>query len=100
MAEETSTATATVEKPVKGKGKAKVAKAKDATKARRGAKFSGDAKITLLRKDNPKRPGTATHGRYKFYKTGMTVSQFIAAGGKSVDLPWDQERGFISIKSA
>lgn len=53
--------------------------------------------IELLTESNPKRPGSATHARFELYKTGMTVADFLAAGGRRVDLRWDADHQFIRL---
>lgn len=58
--------------------------------------FSANTVITSIR-PNPKKPGSATHSRYGLYRENMTVAEFLAAGGRRVDLPWDLERGHISM---
>ena len=32
------------------------------------------------------------------YKTGITIREFLKAGGKTIDLDWDRERGFIATQ--
>ena len=59
-------------------------------------------RIILLVEDNPKKPGSDTRERFKLYKRGvkgMTVHEFLTAGGKRVDLPWDSDpkREFIKL---
>lgn len=51
--------------------------------------------ITLLVTANPKR-GKSFH-RYALYQTGMTVDEYVAAGGKRADIAWDIERKFIEL---
>lgn len=53
--------------------------------------------IELLAAENPKRAGTKTWHRFALYKTGMTVAEFLEAGGRRVDLSWDAQRQFIRI---
>lgn len=53
--------------------------------------------IELLAAENPKRAGTKTWHRFALYRTGMTVAEFLAAGGRRVDLSWDAQRQFIRI---
>lgn len=69
--------------------------------------YAGDLKITLLadkedkpygKKNNPKRAGTASADRFEFYKNGMTIDQYVAAGGKYADIKNDVEHNFISVK--
>lgn len=56
--------------------------------------------IRLLVEGNPKRKGTSAHDRFALYQDGMTVAQFLAAGGTRGDLTWDQERAFIRLAPA
>ena len=53
--------------------------------------------ITLLVDGNPKRPWGAAHRRFDLYWTGMTVGEFLAAGGTRGDLWYDHDHGFIRI---
>lgn len=46
---------------------------------------------------NPKRPGTATFLRYRHYRIGDTVDEFVARGGRWGDVGWDVPRGFIQL---
>lgn len=95
-------ANATLSKAAKAHGKKgkKAEAAPTAPKTTRaprnnGPKVAGDAKITLLRKDNPKRGASAD--RYKLYKSGMTVDDYVKAGGFRADIAWDMEREFIKV---
>ena len=58
--------------------------------------IAGSAKIKILAKDNPKRAAAAE--RFALYKNGMTVDEYIAAGGKRADVNWDVAQGFIEVK--
>lgn len=55
--------------------------------------------ITVKAKENPKREGTGAYDRFKLYKTGMTVKQYITKGGIAPDVWWDSKQGFISLKA-
>lgn len=68
--------------------------------AKRGRKsvWGDDQVITLLVKQNPKKPGSAAHGRFAKYKTGMTVMQALRAGVTTEDLTWDTKKAFIRIR--
>lgn len=58
---------------------------------------------------NPKRPGTASHARFKLYYPGITVAEYCAAcvalDGKAAkpahrylaDLRWETDRNFILV---
>ena len=48
---------------------------------------------------NPKKPGTAAHARFSLYEKSATVGEFLAAGGKRVDLAWDFARGYLALVS-
>lgn len=54
--------------------------------------------IRLLAKTNPKRPGSAAHARFQFYRDGMTVADYLTAGGQRLDLRYDADHGFIRVE--
>lgn len=60
--------------------------------------FNKDAKISLLIDKNPKREGSKSHVRFAAYKDGMSVGDFVKAGGTFGDLAWDSARGYIRIE--
>ena len=62
----------------------------------RAPNISDDAKIKLLVKENPKRAAAAE--RFDLYKNGMTVAEYLKAGGKRADVNWDVKQGFIEVK--
>ncbi len=74
----------------------KAAKKTGASKGRR-AKFSDDAKITLLVKENPRRKGTVAYDKFAKFRNGMTVGEFIKAGERHED--WNM-RGIIATAIA
>lgn len=47
--------------------------------------------------NNPKKPGSKTHGRFAKYSHGMTVQQALDVGIPTADLVYDREHGFISF---
>lgn len=57
--------------------------------------------LIVVRRTNPKRPGTAGYDRFAVYQTGMSVDAYMKSRvvGKfaRADLAWDLDRGFISI---
>jgi hypothetical protein len=61
-------------------------------------KYDRDAKIQVVVAKNPKREGSGGYKRFGLYKTGMTIREFLIAGGKTIDLDWDRERGFIATE--
>lgn len=74
--------------------------------APRAPKFAPEGKITFLKDkegnlfgpdNNPKREGSAAHARFKMYKNGMTVKDFLEAGGKATDLDWDVKKEFVKV---
>jgi hypothetical protein len=79
----------------------KVAKATRVKGGKRGPapEFKDDQVIDVL-VANPKKNGSAARVRFDLYKNGMTVGQFLAAGGTRADLAWDSQRSFISIGKA
>ena len=65
---------------------------------RSGPRTAADSRvITVLVQDNPKRPGSAARERFKLYRTGMTVEQFLTEGGTKADIWWDEKHGFIAL---
>jgi hypothetical protein len=53
--------------------------------------------ITWVREGNPKAFGTDAHRRFDLYSVGMTVFQFLAAGGRRGDINYDVARGYIRV---
>ena len=53
--------------------------------------------ITLVATENPKRPGSASFARFALYQTGMTIAEYLKAGGQRSDIRWDTARGFITL---
>jgi hypothetical protein len=83
-------------KPAVAKPKAK--KVMDPKDFKGTYKYDRDAKIQVVVAKNPKREGSAGYKRFGLYKTGMTIREFLLAGGKTIDLDWDRERGFIATE--
>lgn len=63
----------------------------------RSVKYEDDMVITVKIGDNPKK-GTAK-ARFALYKTGMTVKEYLDAGGKRPDISWDAKQGWIEVGS-
>ena len=61
-------------------------------------KYDRDAKVQVKVAKNPKREGSNGYKRFSLYKTGITIREFLKAGGKTIDLDWDRERGFIATQ--
>lgn len=60
--------------------------------------FGKDKESKSYGKDNnPKRAGSASHGKFAKYVDGMTVQQAVDAGMTGADLTWDTKHGFIKI---
>lgn len=49
---------------------------------------------------NPKRPNSEAAERFDLYRTGMTVGEYIAAGGRQRDITWDAKQGYIRLVDA
>ena len=50
---------------------------------KRNPHLADGAVITLLKKENPRRPGSAAYNRFALYRDGMTVAEYLAAGKKA-----------------
>lgn len=61
------------------------------------AAFDPEAKIKLLVDNNPKRPGTQANAVFSLYTRGLTVGEFIAAGGSYDALRWDVKKKFVAV---
>lgn len=68
------------------------------TEAKKRSRANKKAIITILVMDNPKRKGTLTFDRFALYKDGMTVAEYVAAGGRTGDVNFDVEQGYISLE--
>lgn len=66
-------------------------------KTSRRARFTEDQVITLLVDENPKRKGTMAWEKWEIYEDGMTVGEYLEAGGKRSTLNYDVEKGYIEI---
>lgn len=64
-------------------------------RARFSGRYGADAVITLHVVDNPKRG--ASRERYALYKDGMTVAEYVNAGGYMADISHDVKKEFISV---
>ena len=65
--------------------------------AEQAAKAAQGDTITLLVAENPKRPGSASYERFALYQDGMSVAEYLEAGGRRSDIRWDTARAFIAI---
>lgn len=59
---------------------------------------SDDRVIRVLVTENPKRVGSKSHDRFRLYRDGMSVGDYIRAGGSMADLVWDSQRSFIRVE--
>jgi hypothetical protein len=55
------------------------------------------AKIVRSVKDNPKRPGSEAHARYKHWAIGETVAEGIRRGLTMGDAKYDTSHGFVEV---
>lgn len=81
--------------PTKPEKTARAPKVKGEPSAR--LKLDLTAKITVVSKENPKREGSGANKRFALYKTGMTVGEFLKAGGIPPDVHWDSKQNFIKL---
>lgn len=61
--------------------------------------YNQNSVITMLATANPKRKNTLAHKRFELYKTGMTIKDYVAAGGRTGDIKYDVIAGFICISN-
>jgi hypothetical protein len=94
-------AEALMEKPIHNGPKAsgRAAGTPSAPKGERAPRQAiSDSRIIHSIKPNPKKVGSNAHTKYALYAEGMSVADFIKAGGTMGDVKWDSERGFIQLK--
>lgn len=56
--------------------------------------------VTYGPNNNPKRPGSRSEKEFKLYRDGMTVGEYIKAGGRRSGINWDEAKGFIALEKA
>lgn len=56
------------------------------------------AKIKILVDENPKRKNSAAAARFAMYEDGMTVDEYVAAGGRTGDINHDVAAGYIELE--
>jgi hypothetical protein len=78
-------------KVAKGKGNGKTTTHRDYIPA--------EARITKLVKENPRREGTIGHESFSVIKSGMTVEQYVAKGGRRKDLRWDLDHEYVKLET-
>lgn len=59
---------------------------------------SDPRRIVYVSPENPKKAGSASYDRFALYQVGMTIDEFVKAGGTMADVKWDAERSFIKIE--
>jgi nicotinamide riboside kinase len=69
----------------------------DMSEAKVRARANKKAIISLVTMPNPKRNNTLARKRYDLYVVGMTVAEYIAAGGRSGDVNNDVAEGYIAL---
>jgi hypothetical protein len=69
----------------------------DMSEAKLRARANKKAIISLVTMPNPKRNNTLARERYELYRVGMTVAEYIAAGGRSGDVNHDIAEGYIAV---
>lgn len=80
------------------KPKAKKPKVMDPKLFKGTYKYDRDARIQILVPKNPKREGSGGYKRFSIYKPAMKIRDYLSSGGKTIDLDWDRERGFIATE--
>jgi hypothetical protein len=81
----------------KAEPKAKAAPKKEEAAEKTIGRKRDNQKIKLLSATNPKRTGSASFDRFELYKTCKTTDDFLAKGGRTGDLRYDEAAGFIEL---
>ncbi len=64
---------------------------------RKGVRITRDVTLALLKQDNPHRPGSRVHTAFSLYRNGMTVGEFMDAGGLVGDIRQHVDTGYIEL---
>lgn len=75
---------------------ARLSNAREQRAAKRAAKDAATIIHPQTNGFNPKRG--KSRERFALYRDGMSVAEYIAAGGYRADIPWDLERGLITTE--
>lgn len=76
-----------------------VKKMSDVTNGTRARRNDADV-IRVTVDKNPKREGSEAHDRFALYRDGMTLAEYVAAGGRRSDLAYDTKHGFVTVEKA
>ena len=57
-----------------------------------------NVRIKILAESNPKRKGTLAFDRFELYEDGMTVREYVEAGGRTGDVKYDVQAGHIELE--
>ena len=68
---------------------------KDNVKTR--VRYTQSSIITVKVSANPKRKNTLAFKRFELYKSGMTIADYVKAGGRTGDINYDVIAGFITV---
>jgi len=63
-------------------------------------RFNKNSTIKLLVESNPKRKGSLAFTRFELYQDGMTIAEYVKAGGRTGDVNYDVAAGLIEIVEA
>jgi len=61
-------------------------------------RYTPEQVIRLVVSENPKKQGSAAHSRFAVYKDGMTVKEFVDAGGRTADLNHDADKNYVNVE--
>jgi hypothetical protein len=64
----------------------------------RYARYPKNSVITVLATENPKNKGTLAFQRFALYQSGMTIAEYVAAGGRTGDIKNDVASQYISVE--
>jgi hypothetical protein len=104
--QETMASAATESAPRKRAAKPDTSKAPKTPKAKTVAGFPATAMIRMQKdsegnvygdSNNPKRKGSAAAKKFSKYRDGMTLAEYVKAGGTANGVKYDIEHGYIKV---
>ena len=54
--------------------------------------------ISRVAEANPKRANSLAFSRFALYTPGMTIAEYISKGGRSTDVMYDAQHGYIDVQ--
>lgn len=71
----------------------------EAAKRGRASKYKPTDRIKVLAEENPRREGSKGNARFSLYRDGMTVENYLSAGGEMPGLIFDVNKKWVAVEA-